>query len=411
MASSLGIQKLEEQLTCPVCFDCYDNPKTLPCLHSFCLKCIQQLPVDLDKGKHQIRCPTCRKATAIPDNGVDDLTSAFVINSLLEVQESLKKEDTSEGQQICCDNCQATSATRYCKECATVYCKACLFHHNKLKVNISHQITDIKDVDSNVYSMKQRVIMNCTNHNKPLEIFCETCQYLICHNCTIRHHRDHDYDIVTDVFPKHRQNIELALQQVKQKIKATNNVLTDLSRRDKEVTEQGDDAIKEIHQYAQQIIESVQQCESLLVKQVNALVQCKLKSLGEQMKEVETALVQLRSYEGCIEQSLEVGSPQQILLEKQRMLKGVGLATKQINPETFKPVEEADVIYTRNKAVMDSCKDIGKVKCSLSYPRRKVATKRDKRPISVAINSEGVMVMGGVGSNSIMVMDKDTGIV
>ena len=129
------------------------------------------------------------------------------------------------------------------------------------------------------------------------------------------------------------------------------------------------------------------------------------------MKEAETALVQLRSYKGCIEQSLEVGSPQQILLEKQRMLKGVGLATEQINPETFKPVEEADIIYTRNKAVMDSCKDIGKVKCSLSYPRRKVATKRDKRPISVAINSEGVMVMGGVGSNSIMVMDKDAGIV
>ena len=95
--------------------------------------------------------------------------------------------------------------------------------------------------------MKLRVIMNCTNHNKPLEIFCETCQYMICQNCTVRHHRDHDCDIVTD---KHRQNIESALQQVKQKIKATNNVLTDLSRRDKEVTEQGDNVIKEIHQFS-----------------------------------------------------------------------------------------------------------------------------------------------------------------
>ena len=71
--TSFRVEKLEEQLTCPVCLGCYDNPKTLPCLHSFCLKCIQQLPVDLDKGKYQIQCPTCHKAATLPDNGVNDL--------------------------------------------------------------------------------------------------------------------------------------------------------------------------------------------------------------------------------------------------------------------------------------------------------------------------------------------------
>ena len=76
---STALDKLQEQLTCPVCLSQFDNPKTLPCLHSFCLKCIQQLPVDLEKGKHVINCPTCCKTAQVPDNGASDLPKAGII--------------------------------------------------------------------------------------------------------------------------------------------------------------------------------------------------------------------------------------------------------------------------------------------------------------------------------------------
>ena len=42
--SNIALEELDEQLTCNICLDQYINPKTLPCLHSFCLKCIEQLP-------------------------------------------------------------------------------------------------------------------------------------------------------------------------------------------------------------------------------------------------------------------------------------------------------------------------------------------------------------------------------
>ena len=290
-----------------------------------------------------------------------------------------------------------------------MYCEECLVHHDKLKVNITHSITDVKDIASNVYSMKQEVIMNCTDHNKPLEIFCDTCRTLVCRDCVLLDHRSHNNDIITSVFYRHEQEIKEHLKLVKKKIAATNHVLTALSKREKEIVKQGEDTSKEIHLYAQQIIESVQQCEGLLVKQVDASVQHKLKLLGEQVKEAETALKQLKSCEEYIEQSLEVGSPQQILLEKQRMIEGMGAVSEQINPEVFQPVEEADITFTRNKTVIDNCRNIGKVNCLFSYPPskpRKIVPGLEK-PRCIAVNKEGVMVVGGEGYNCITVVDKD----
>ena len=38
-------EQFDDQLTCNVCLGQYTNPKTLPCHHSFCLECIQPLPI------------------------------------------------------------------------------------------------------------------------------------------------------------------------------------------------------------------------------------------------------------------------------------------------------------------------------------------------------------------------------
>ena len=50
--SSTAVKELDEHLTCSVCLDQYTNPKTLQCHHSFCLKCIEKLPQELQVGTH-----------------------------------------------------------------------------------------------------------------------------------------------------------------------------------------------------------------------------------------------------------------------------------------------------------------------------------------------------------------------
>uniref|UniRef100_A0A1X7T0N0 RING-type domain-containing protein n=1 Tax=Amphimedon queenslandica TaxID=400682 RepID=A0A1X7T0N0_AMPQE len=89
---SPGLLKLKEQLTCPVCLDHYTNPKTLPCLHSFCEHCLEGLPLDKKNETYYLSCPTCRHCTELPEEGAGAFPVAFTLNNFKEIHIEGKKE-------------------------------------------------------------------------------------------------------------------------------------------------------------------------------------------------------------------------------------------------------------------------------------------------------------------------------
>ena len=362
-----ALKKLEEQLTCPICLDDYTDPKTLLCLHSFCHRCLEGLPLDLQGKKLFLSCPTCRTPTELPEAGVAGFPIAFFINNLTEVHSLLKK--VSGDQHVSCDNCKKSDATGYCKQCTKFYCVECLGVHNKWAPCIDHTVISLDEVARTAFqlpSIKPEVTMKCSSHGKSLKIYCETCHDLICSDCTVRIHKGHEYDLVNDTYDKHRQIIECSLEPVREQIVVVTEAVTTLTQTEKEITYQGETVKEEIHVMIKQIIDLLLQSERKLTEDVDFAMRHKLSMLSQQKRKAETILGQLTDCFDFVEQGLKVGTPQQVLLAQPQMIDRTNSVIKSFKPQSFQPLEQADIKLVKSKKIEDVHKCIGEVRYSSS---------------------------------------------
>ena len=360
-SSSTALKKLEEQLICAICLDLYTNPKTLPCLHSFCQQCLESLPLDPQGDNYFISCPTCRDCTQLSQpTGVVDFPAAFLINNLKEVYNLMTK--VSGHQQVTCDNCTTTNATGYCKECAKFLCQECIDVHKKWAPIADHIITSLDEVVASASKMlPTKLKIKCSNHNKPLEIFCGTCEELICHDCTVRIHRDHDYDLVSDCYPKHCQKLETSLKSVSDKVTGVNDVIIALTDTENEIREQGEVVKEEIHVMVEEMIAILQQSERQLTDDVDTIIGNKLQVLSDQKTSAEKKLIQLKKCQESVEQNLEICNPQQVVISTKQMMEHMNQVTEQVNIEEFNAREKADLYFKNNSNIVDTLHHIGDI--------------------------------------------------
>ena len=359
-SSSTVLKKLEEQLTCAICLDLYTNPKTLPCLHSFCQQCVEGLPLDPQGDNYFISCPTCRHCTLLPQpTRLSDFPAAFHINNLKEVYNLMIK--VSGHQQITCDNCTTTNATSYCKDCTKFLCQECIDVHKKWAPISDHKITSFDEVAtsaSKLFPEKQ-----CSTHNEPLKIFCGTCEELICHDCTIRIHRDHEYDLVSDCYLKHCQKLEASIKLVSNKVTAVTDVITALKDRENEIREQDEVVKEEIHVLVEEMIDILRQSERHLSREVDTVTGSKLQVLSEQKKSAETRLSQLKDCQKLLEQRLEIGSLQKVVTNTRQMMDHTSYVTQQVNIEEYNPREKANLYFKKDSNIVDTLHHIGAIIC------------------------------------------------
>ena len=101
---------LREEVSCSVCSDLFTDPKQLSCLHSFCLKCVNQW-YETCGGGDAIKCPKCQTLSRIPVSGdLKDLPTSFYLNGFIDVL-AIKE----------CKNTQLTASGNVCA-CVKLAC-------------------------------------------------------------------------------------------------------------------------------------------------------------------------------------------------------------------------------------------------------------------------------------------------
>ena len=199
---------------------------------------------------------------------------------------------------------------------------------------------------SNVQLQTCPSLQTCPKHNDPLKMYCETCNAVICRDCTIsKEHNKHQFELISECYPKHLQQIQDELKLLKQKSTDIDKAVTALAAREIEVLEQGEDIKKQIHTHAQQLIDQVQRSERHLLQWVDAIMQQKRHLLIKQREQAERVHTQLKNCQEKVQQNLKEWKQHQVIMQKMNLLYQMKTVSQDVEPTVFIPIEEANIKF------------------------------------------------------------------
>ncbi|XP_068726334.1 E3 ubiquitin-protein ligase TRIM71-like [Montipora capricornis] len=210
-------KNLKKEAQCPLCIETVKNPKTLPCLHSFCLGCLDRHATFARRQlKATTKYPVCQTSFQIPETDTfENLPSSFHLNRLVDV---LALEDGSAQSQRCNSCDENNTATCYCFVCQDFLCASCFEAHQRLKASRGHRNVLMEKLQAqDVQELIHRPVM-CSqqyHEDQPLEFYCEDCKVLICHKCTVVSHDRHSKTDTKKAAQEQRMQISDAVAKVK----------------------------------------------------------------------------------------------------------------------------------------------------------------------------------------------------
>ena len=362
-----ALKKINAQLECSICLDTFKDPKLLQCFHVFCQLCLEPL---VSRDGQSLHCPACRRSIPLGPNGVSGLQSDFHVQHLFEIRDTLEKVQTTKNTK--CEKCDKQIATGYCRQCAQFICDRCKEVHTIWKELKTHELESLEKLRAEAQNLisSQKPIVKCAKHpNKSLKIYCESCSELICKDCTIRLHQGHNFDLITEVLPKHKEEIVSSMEPVRTKLETVEKGLQDIATVEMELKRHSEATEADIHKEIDQAHQALDQRRQELVEQLHQLTRQKLKTLATQKEEIETLQVQLSSCMAYFDGSMETGTDSEVLAMKAPIIKQVKELTTSFPSMT--PAEGADSIhFVAGEQVQETCRKFGAVVDSVVCPEK-----------------------------------------
>ena len=344
-------QQIEEEITCSICGDLFTDPKTIPCLHTFCKQCIEKSIESNKKMSSVVCCPLCR--TSLPRDDISSVPTNFTINRLVEIFGKRNKTGRSLAfKEIKCSNCEdGLSAVTWCVECENSLCECCNDAHQRMKAFKFHKTVAAQEFVKNpklVLSTEKPEI--CRNHNtQALDLYCKTCSSLICRDCTLKDHprETHDFDFIDDVVDEEREKIKQATAPLKQLLELVRNGIKRIEESDKEIEIESEANRMKIRGVYGEVYKLLKQQEEEALEKVNTIEMSLKKTLSMQKENAKFMESQLVS---CVEFSndaISTNRTRQLLTYKNSIIDRVEDLTKQVKHASIDPECRADDMIVR----------------------------------------------------------------
>ena len=292
------LNNLHEEVSCSVCMCKYTDPKQLPCLHSFCLHCLNGIQRTSGR-RDKIACPECRHEFNVPDNGnLNALPTNFRINSLVDVL-AIKECNTT---GVKCGNCdERTKQSHYCFQCCDFWCEECIGLHNRIKANKDHYALALEDFQDQDFQniLKRPECCPIPGHEKKeIEFFCNICKVAICNACALTNHDGHGKILLEQAANERKLRVKSAIESRRKRAQTKRSKITKLDKSLGEVQEQAARVKRNVQEFADSIIAAIEAKKLEIFDDVERRTKASLQEIGKQKKQIEE---QAKGHESEIE--------------------------------------------------------------------------------------------------------------
>ncbi|XP_038062844.1 E3 ubiquitin-protein ligase TRIM56-like [Patiria miniata] len=294
-----ALQNISSHLNCGICRDRYTQPKILDCVHSFCQKCLEQYYTSRYGGQPKIPCPVCRRETVLPETRIQGLKTNFHLMGIVEEVSLQEKVACSENTKVICEICdEGNEAMHRCLDCAQNICPNCRKTHLRFAATSNHTVATLEDIRQGKVTVKktpEEDESKCHKHKGEVKRFyCETCEELICRDCTVVDHREpkHHYIDSGEASCKYKQSLKETLPNVTTGIKILQKALATSSQAKQKFTQNVTKTVKAVKDKADKMRAEITTQETKMIEEIKQLQQDRSRTYD---KHQETVTMMLQS--------------------------------------------------------------------------------------------------------------------
>nr|XP_020510353.1 tripartite motif-containing protein 16-like isoform X3 [Labrus bergylta] len=290
-----GIQLDLKTISCSICVDLLKDPVTVPCGHSYCMKCIQS-HWDKEDNKRMYSCPQCRQ----------DFTLRPVLGKntvLADLVEELKKTGLliapadhcyAGPDDVACDVCtgRKLKACKSCLQCLASYCDKHLESHFEAPPLKKHKLVEpSKKLQENV----------CSRHDEVMKMFCRTDQQSICYLCSVDEHKGHDTVSAAAERTKRQRELEVSQQNIQQRIQDGEKDVKLLQQEVEAINGSADKTVGNSEKIFTELIRLMEKRRSDVKQQVRSKQQTEVSRVRELQEKLEQEITELKRRDAELE--------------------------------------------------------------------------------------------------------------
>ena len=287
-----------EDLKCGICLELFQDPRSLPCLHTFCRECIQR---SLNEENHSLKCPVCRVKHELSEGAGLLPVNQYALQELPLKRLQKQREDNGGPHQLVeCKSCgEQAVMVAWCYECDAMICPLCEASHKKFAFFREHHVVK-KPTEGDTIEVGPRAssaimaITKCLIHiDQNLKHFCVPCSELVCSDCLLTgSHIGHKHSLVEEA----RHSLQTEMKELESLVKEKNEEFSNY-------LEKANEAEGKALEYSELMKSKVNNVFDGIVASVEAQRNEALKNVSEGVKEIwsqkemmEVSLAQLDSF-------------------------------------------------------------------------------------------------------------------